>query len=246
MLTSTTYARSPAAFLEIDVPLGSSRLTGQLLFLLREQQHRDVSGRERYAISAVPLGKTSSFHGVPVFRPFPSFSPVEFRAEADPGQRTVKFGGGFVVVDPEELRGLGLGSYLFSRLIEWAQREMVDFEVCPMHLPAGSADRGVQRRERFYRNFGFTIRYDDPRRPAGIVEAATVAQLTPHWSSHRVRPVSPAELSRKLGEESHSTEVVLMNLRGQLHASQARYARLRWVSTAMAALAALLTLGLLV
>jgi hypothetical protein len=244
MLTTTTFARSPA-FLEIDVPLGSSRLTGRLLFLLREQQHRDVSGRERYAISAVPLGKTSSFQGVPVFRPCPNFSPVEFRAEADPGQRTVKFGGGYVVIDPEELRGLGLGSYLFSRLIEWAQREMADFEVCPMHLPAGPADKGVQRRERFYKNFGFTIRYDDPRRPAGVVEAATVGQLTPHWSSSRVRPLSPAELSRKLGEESHSTEVALMNLRDQLRASQARYTRLRWFSTAMTASAALLTLGLL-
>jgi len=215
------------------------------LFLLREQQHRDLCGRERYGISAIPLGKTSAFSGIPAFRPFPGFSPIEFRAEADPGQRTVKFGGGYVVIDPEELRGLGLGSYLFSRLIEWAQREMADFEVCPMHLPAGPADKGVQRRERFYKNFGFTIRYDDPRRPAGIVGAATVAQLTPHWSSSRVRPLSPAELSRKLGEESHSTDVVLMKLRDQLHASQARYTRLRWFSTAMTALAALLTLGLL-
>lgn len=68
---------------------------------------------------------------------------------------------GFLVVDPVELRGLGLGTYLFTQVVLWAKQIAPHGDVQPIPLYAQQAEdeKARDRRNGFYEKFGLTFGY---------------------------------------------------------------------------------------
>jgi len=68
---------------------------------------------------------------------------------------------GALVLDPEELRGQFVGSYLMNEIVTWA-RQWVGATVMPIELSRGDATpHNKLRRNRFYEQFGLEFVYDD-------------------------------------------------------------------------------------
>lgn len=91
-----------------------------------------------------------------------------FQLTIDKGERTARFGPkGWIMVQPNECKGRGIGSYAFGKVVAWGKENYPDYSPLPLELSARDAtnpydpeNRG--RRNRFYERFGFEMRYDDP------------------------------------------------------------------------------------
>lgn len=91
-----------------------------------------------------------------------------FQLTIDKGERTAKFGPkGWIMVQPDECKGRGIGSYAFGKVIAWGKEHYPDYSPLPLALsPRDATDphdpENRDRRNRFYERFGFEMRYDDP------------------------------------------------------------------------------------
>lgn len=87
----------------------------------------------------------------------------KFNVEVDLCEKSVQFAKniqGFMI-SPIELRNRGLGTYMLSELIRWAQSHFPEYKVMPLLL--GPADAQTEEtknlRNEFYRKFGFKLRF---------------------------------------------------------------------------------------
>lgn len=82
----------------------------------------------------------------------------------------VKLTNGGVVINIEQLKGLHVGSLMFSRIVAWAQQFPADWCVVPISLSVVDARTpdAKERRNKFYRNFGIGFNF---RTVDGIDEA---------------------------------------------------------------------------
>lgn len=82
----------------------------------------------------------------------------------------VKLTNGGVVINIEQLKGLHIGSLMFSRIVAWAQQFPSDWCVVPIRLSVIDArtPEAKERRNQFYRHFGIDF---DFRTVDGIEEA---------------------------------------------------------------------------
>lgn len=94
---------------------------------------------------------------------------MKARGEASGVSKNVCFSNGMVVVDPEWLRGLHIGTYVFNLLIAWAKDAYSDFEVVPIKLLINQArsDEDRDHRNRFYERFGFRFLFSDSEQREG-------------------------------------------------------------------------------
>ncbi|MDR0273794.1 MAG: hypothetical protein LBI48_00310 [Burkholderiaceae bacterium] len=85
---------------------------------------------------------------------------------------------GAVFLDPPELNGHRIGTYLMNEIIQWAQ-QWSEATVNSIELLAGNAhgDNKV-RRNWFYEQFGLVFDYTDPEHCAGYSRPMKVAALT--------------------------------------------------------------------
>ena len=99
-------------------------------------------------------------------------SVMRARGEASEVFKTVSFSDGFVVVDPEWMRGLHVGTYVFDLLVTWAKENYGDYRVCPIKLFIHQGRENDERdhRNRFYERFGFRFVFDDAEKRSGISE----------------------------------------------------------------------------
>ncbi len=75
---------------------------------------------------------------------------------------------GAVFLDPPELQGLRVGTYLMNEIVQWA-KQWPEATVNPIHLDAGQASSDNKgRRNRFYERFGLVFDYADPEQRAGV------------------------------------------------------------------------------
>ncbi len=74
---------------------------------------------------------------------------------------------GGVFVDPPEMRGQRLGTYLMSEIVQWV-KQWPDASVNTVELIENQADvENRERRNRFYERYGLVFDYTDPEHQAG-------------------------------------------------------------------------------
>ncbi|MBQ3678797.1 MAG: hypothetical protein II929_04695 [Succinivibrio sp.] len=67
---------------------------------------------------------------------------------------TVQLAYGEIFLDPPEIHGHYIGTYLFNETVKWAKK-FTDAKVLPIHIR--DVDDNVKRRRRFYEQFGLKI-----------------------------------------------------------------------------------------
>lgn len=91
----------------------------------------------------------------------------------------VSLTGGTVFLDPEELRGQRIGTYLMNEIVCWAG-QWPHANVQPIQLEASQADEdNKERRNRFYERFGLEFDYVDATKCAGRSRPIRVGELRP-------------------------------------------------------------------
>jgi len=84
-----------------------------------------------------------------------------------------------VFLDPVELRGLRVGTYLMNEIVLWA-KQWSGATVQSIQLVAGQAgEENKERRNRFYERFGLVFDYRDPDRREGRSRPMPVENLVP-------------------------------------------------------------------
>jgi GNAT superfamily N-acetyltransferase len=87
------------------------------------------------------------------------------------------FADGAISIDSEEFRGRRLGTYLMDTIVAWAQ-QWPDADVKPVKLfPWQTHNENLERRNRFYRLFGFNIRYSDEKMTTGASDPMKASDL---------------------------------------------------------------------
>lgn len=84
-----------------------------------------------------------------------------YNNEAKAWRTNVKLSNGFVVIDHTKLRGIGLGTYLFTQVVLWAKQVAPDGDVQAICLRSHQArnEENMKRRNRFYEAFGLRFDY---------------------------------------------------------------------------------------
>lgn len=87
--------------------------------------------------------------------------------------------GGYVVIEPERLCGLGLGTYFMNKVVAWA-KQWPDAQVRQIKLPSGECrDKPAQQlRLHFYGRFGIKFDFPDNSPTDGIAYPMRASELT--------------------------------------------------------------------
>ena len=104
--------------------------------------------------------------------------------------KRVKFGPkGVIMVNPNSL---GIGSYLFSKVIEWTKKNYLDYSVWSGSLAVVDKLQGKEnnRRTNFYKNLGFDVNFFTEDEGEGEFKAKTVSQLKTNFKIDKVNEVS--------------------------------------------------------
>lgn len=86
--------------------------------------------------------------------------------------------GGYVIVEPQRLRGFGLGTYLMNVTVMWAKRWPAA-SVRQIELPKGEGPdtEGQRRRVHFYGKFGIRFDFPDSTPITGIARPMLASEL---------------------------------------------------------------------
>ncbi|WP_198969816.1 GNAT family N-acetyltransferase [Xylophilus sp. ASV27] len=115
------------------------------------------------------------------------------------GEASVSLVGGALFLDPAELRGQRIGTYLMNEIVTWAQ-QWPEATVRPIKLLSGQAEEENRtRRNRFYERFGLKFAYSDPEHREGVSKQMPVKELTPvtSWEAN-IRERDPREYLAEL------------------------------------------------
>lgn len=142
---------------------------------------------------------------------------------------------GAVFLDPQDLRGHRVGTYLMNEVVTWA-RQWPDATVRSVELLEGqSHGENKARRNRFYEQFGLVFAYRDPEHREGLSLPMDASALTPveTWKAN----IRERDVREFIGEviydhdrmkfELSQRERAIGNLRGELQRAEAR--PVRWV-----------------
>lgn len=152
------------------------------------------------------------------------------------GEASVSLIGGALFLDPAELRGQRIGTYLMNEIVVWAQ-QWPEAKVRPIKLLSGQAEEeNRDRRNRFYERFGLVFAYSDPEHREGVSKSMPVKKLTPvtSWEVN-IRERDPREyLAELLYErermvmEASQRDTAIKNLSATLE--DARNHPVRWAA----------------
>ncbi|WP_418647385.1 GNAT family N-acetyltransferase [Thauera butanivorans] len=152
------------------------------------------------------------------------------------GEASVSLIGGALFLDPAELRGQRIGTYLMNEIVVWAQ-QWPEAKVRPIKLLSGQAEEeNRDRRNRFYERFGLVFAYSDPEHREGVSKSMPVKKLTPvtSWEVN-IRERYPREyLAELLYErermvmEASQRDTAIKNLSATLE--DARNHPVRWAA----------------
>lgn len=158
----------------------------QLIAILEETVNEHIS---HCSVRLIPLTRTSISLETPYTSKHTTFpSQPYFDLKLDHRNKTATFATRCDVIIPEELRGFGLGSYAFSRLIEWGKTQQPSYRVGKLRLANTDAqtDEARDRRNRFYRKHGFEFEFYDPDFKTGFCFSDSVANLRPEINPDKV------------------------------------------------------------
>lgn len=87
--------------------------------------------------------------------------------------------GGYVLIEPQRLRGAGLGTYFMNRAVQWA-KQWPDAQVREIELPRGEPRESVNqvRRIHFYGKFGIAFDFTGDVSPCGASRPMAARDLT--------------------------------------------------------------------
>lgn len=87
--------------------------------------------------------------------------------------------GGYCIIDIEELKSRGVGTYFMNLIIRWVQ-QWPDADVRPVELKSSDATpENLKRRNRFYEQFGICFDYSSASRKSGMARPMKAGELTP-------------------------------------------------------------------
>ena len=111
---------------------------------------------------------------------FATPSTGSFRGKYQRGSNTVSLTGGAVFMDPDELRGNRIGTYLFSQVIQWAM-QWPQASVLPIKVnPERDQDNRV-RRDQMYKEAGIEF---DPVSGESLPMKAGALKLRTSWQEN--------------------------------------------------------------
>ena len=149
----------------------------------------------------------------------PMSSRTRIDAIIDRGESTVEF----LMNEPEaalpeEFRGAGMGSYILSDMIRWAQGVSRELRVVPIRIstPEIAGTGREQRLGTFFRQLGFQLANQAGKGVFAVADS--VASLQPHVNTHKIERVSlttwgnewldkTTGLANQLREESQSHQL---------------------------------------
>ncbi len=125
------------------------------------------------------------------------YGPCSMRANYNANTHIIDLTCGGLFLDPEELRGKSVGTFLFYRIVEWA-KTWPSADVAPIglvSLQAGPTNK--ERRNQFYEQFGVKFDFKDESKEEGTSKPITAQNLnlssvSGAWTSS-VREVSFVE-----------------------------------------------------
>ncbi len=94
--------------------------------------------------------------------------PYHLHASYNTNRNTVDLTCGGLFIDPVQLRGHGVGTFLFYRIIKWA-KTWPSANVAPIMLTSLQAyEENKERRNHFYERFGIEFNYFDQAKMEGV------------------------------------------------------------------------------
>ncbi|MGG6264231.1 hypothetical protein ACQ4M3_00870 [Leptolyngbya sp. AN03gr2] len=177
--------------------LNATQPNEKIYFILLHRQLSEIGYHRSLSITAIPFCMISRDRLYPV-----QWQPKTWTAEIrfDLNQVDFNEAGRIEVID--DLRNRGLGSAMFSDLIEWAQNYDIPFTVKRLHLSANDAIDNKSRdlRNHFYRKFGFQLHFTDAEEREGSASAANVLELHQYRNSHKVEKMSQWQFLRAFSD----------------------------------------------
>lgn len=109
----------------------------------------------------------------------------------------------------------GLGRFLASQAIDWAQKRFSSYSIESHALSAKDAlsDDTRARRDHFLKSLGFEVSYEDLALLKGHCSASHVGVLKAGWNSERVQPVELLDAGSMLQQADRSIRELEIKLR---------------------------------
>ena len=97
----------------------------------------------------------------------------------------------------------GVAGFLLAQLIDWAQRNHVDYAVTPvtLHSDEVADEESRQMRERLLKRAGFHQTYNDEERTRGKAQANRVGDLVASWNVELVQRLHVGEMLQQLRDK---------------------------------------------
>jgi len=114
-----------------------------------------------------------------------------------------------IMVSPQ---GLGIGTYLISRVIEWLKENYPSYNVCPISLSPVDAEspENRARRNAFYKNRGFEMAFTDEHQKSGHCLVKTVRRL--NSKENKLQEVCLGEIMLLVSQYAKERSVKLKEL----------------------------------
>jgi hypothetical protein len=132
--------------------------------------------------------------------------------------RSIKFGPlGHIIISS---KGLGIGTYLISKVIDWCKINYPDYAV--RHGGLSSVDASIDNKERrnaFYRNRGFRLRFSDQDETEGSFSTERSDHLDSNWNREKIQEISMHDFIVHVGFNSARK---IMELKQELRISKAK------------------------
>lgn len=143
--------------------------------------------------------------------------------------QSVRLTNGSVLIDPA-VRGLGLGSYMFRKIVDWARGFDQAFKIVPISVTeADATSDNKARRNKFYGNFGITFIWSQ-----GLIDERgrsdpnlTVAQLQAHGTWPHITANNGFEVLQDCWQDLEKERATVGRLQTRVRWESIRGARLR-------------------
>ncbi|MBW8308362.1 MAG: hypothetical protein K0M45_01760 [Candidatus Paracaedibacteraceae bacterium] len=188
----------------------SAHITEEIFIRVWESDETALYGAIRFTHAKDEFGEFFRVQFRPIATQFLAFTyPVRIREKYEHLRnslqitvcnrtKTAKFGPkGNITANPH---GLGIGTYLLSKVIEWAQKSYPDYKVAYGSLSSvdGYGEKG-KRRNAFYRNRGFHLSFEDADEAEGHFSADQISQLNARWNKDKIQEFTLNEFVDHLG-----------------------------------------------
>jgi hypothetical protein len=139
------------------------------------------TGGSRLLIELIPLNQVTPATPRNIVSRYPKLrQSLTFDLSLDHHLKSARFATKRDVLFPDDFRSCGLGTYVFSKLIEWGQKHATEYHFQKLSLSSVDAEteEDKKRRNDFYESFGFELDFsDDPEKKCGSCKSKLLSSL---------------------------------------------------------------------